>query len=153
MLVYFAHASSLRLRSAGAHFVRRPVGLASALRALEWNSSRRYSRLENIVLYRSRQQPSAALRWGALRATAGRPCLSTFVLRRGGQHCGRSGSENGPSEARISCSTSKMKKTRKAVAHLRVSSIANPGPFLPQAAVRRYISSPVGPATSFQIHH
>jgi len=26
-----AHASSLRLRSAGAHFVRRPVGLASAL--------------------------------------------------------------------------------------------------------------------------
>ena len=31
--VYSAHASSLRLRSAGAHFVRRPVGLASALRA------------------------------------------------------------------------------------------------------------------------
>jgi len=28
--VYSAHASSLRLRSAGAHFVRRPVGLASA---------------------------------------------------------------------------------------------------------------------------
>ncbi|MEP5682103.1 MAG: hypothetical protein ABJL59_09405, partial [Anderseniella sp.] len=26
-----AHAGSLRLRSAGAHFVRRPVGLASAL--------------------------------------------------------------------------------------------------------------------------
>ena len=33
--VYSAHASSLRLRSAGAHFVRRPVGLASALRAFE----------------------------------------------------------------------------------------------------------------------
>ena len=31
--VHIAHASSLRLRSAGAHFVRRPVGLASALRA------------------------------------------------------------------------------------------------------------------------
>ena len=28
--VYIAHASSLWLRSAGAHFVRRPVGLASA---------------------------------------------------------------------------------------------------------------------------
>ncbi len=27
---YFTHASSLRLRSARAHFVRRPVGLASA---------------------------------------------------------------------------------------------------------------------------
>jgi len=26
----------LRLRSAGAHFVRRPVGLASALRASDW---------------------------------------------------------------------------------------------------------------------
>jgi len=34
--VYSAHASSLRLRSAGAHFVRRPVGLASALRASDW---------------------------------------------------------------------------------------------------------------------
>ncbi len=85
-----------RLRSAGAHFVRRPVGLASALRAL--------------VLFRSRKQPggcaprgrtscdgrsalprhfvlwsysahasslAAALRGGALRATAGRPCLGT----------------------------------------------------------------------------
>jgi hypothetical protein len=29
-LSYFAHAGGLRLRSAGAHFVRRPVGLASA---------------------------------------------------------------------------------------------------------------------------
>ena len=34
-LFYFAHASSLRLRSARAHFVRRPVGLASALRVSE----------------------------------------------------------------------------------------------------------------------
>jgi len=42
--VYSAHASSLRLRSAGAHFVRRPVGLASARSVLRrgvhhWGSS------------------------------------------------------------------------------------------------------------------
>jgi hypothetical protein len=30
-----------------------------------------------IEVPRSRQQPSAALRWGALRAAAGRPCLGT----------------------------------------------------------------------------
>ncbi len=46
-----------------------------------------------------------------------------------------------------------MKKTRKAVAHLRVSSIASPGPILPQAAVRRYMSGSVSPATGFQINN
>ncbi len=39
VLIYSAHASSLRLRSAGAHFVRRPVGLASARSVLRRNSS------------------------------------------------------------------------------------------------------------------
>jgi hypothetical protein len=33
--------------------------------------------------YRSRQQPAAALRGGALRATAGRPCLCTFGASEG----------------------------------------------------------------------
>jgi hypothetical protein len=36
---------------------------------------------------------------------------------------------------------------------LRVSSIASPGQIHPQAAVRRYISGPVSPATSSHIHH
>ena len=49
-LFYFAHASSLRLRSAGAHFVRRAVALALARRASEefitavvagWRTARR----------------------------------------------------------------------------------------------------------------
>ncbi len=35
-VLYSAHASSLRLRSARAHFVRRPVGLASALTRFGW---------------------------------------------------------------------------------------------------------------------
>ena len=39
VLVYSAHASSLRLRSARARFARRPVGLASALHASEGSSS------------------------------------------------------------------------------------------------------------------
>jgi hypothetical protein len=45
------------------------------------------------VLFRSRQQPTAALRWGALRAAASRPCLSTSCFG-GIHHYGYSGSEN-----------------------------------------------------------
>ena len=82
-LFYFAHASSLRLRSAGAHFVRRPVGLASAPSVLRRSSSRRLLRVgERVVLFRSRQQPAAALRGGALHAARSRACLGTYVPRR-----------------------------------------------------------------------
>ncbi len=51
------------------------------------------------VLFRSRRQPSAALRWGALCATAGRPCLGTSCLGLD-HHYSCSGAENGLSEAK-----------------------------------------------------
>ena len=64
--LYRSRPAACRLRSAGAHFVRRPVGLASALRA-------------GIYIAHA-SSLSAALRGGALRATASRPCLGTACL-------------------------------------------------------------------------
>jgi hypothetical protein len=54
---------------------------------------------------------------------------------------------------RQGCWRERKKKTRKTVSRLRVSCFANPGPILPQAAVRRHMSSPVSLANGYLMNH